>query len=188
MLTKAYAIAHKDEIIADMKAGKLFIYPTDTIYGIGCNASNGEAVDKIRTLKKRDTNPFSVIAPSQKWIESTCIIPPMAKEWMKKLPGPYTLILPLKDASAISPKVVEGSVNLGIRVPNNWFMEFVQEANIAFVTTSANISGRATMTDFYSLDPFIKEGVDYVIYEGALNKKASTIVNLTKDKPEIITR
>lgn len=188
MLTKAYVLAHKEQIISDIKLGKIFVYPTDTIYGIGCDATNNEAVARIRNLKKRDGKPFSVIAPSMVWINENCIVPPSAKEWVKKLPGPYTLIIPLKNAGAVSQEVLAGSTDIGIRVPNNWFFEFIQEAGVPFVSTSVNISGREAMTDFYSLDPFIKEGVDYVVYEGALNKKASTLVNLTKDKPEITAR
>ena len=74
----------------------VFIYPTDTIYGLGCNASNKEAVEKIRAIKERKSNPFSVVVPSKEWIDENCIINENAKDWIKRLPGPYTLILKTK--------------------------------------------------------------------------------------------
>ena len=82
----------KQEIIDSITRGSLFIHPTDTIYGIGCNAQNSNSVKKIRKLKARSANPFSIIAPSFEWINENCIITKQAEEWLKKLPGPYTLI------------------------------------------------------------------------------------------------
>ena len=77
--------------------GAVFIYPTDTIYGIGCNAENEEAVKKIRDAKNRSKAPFSVIAPSIDWIKENCEVTETAEEWLEKFPGPYTLIFKLKD-------------------------------------------------------------------------------------------
>ena len=82
------------KLIKEIKAGKIFIYPTDTLYGIGCNAEDKEAVEKIREIKGRDNKPFSVIAPSFKWIEDNLIIDCNLKEY---LPGAYTIILKKKD-------------------------------------------------------------------------------------------
>jgi tRNA threonylcarbamoyl adenosine modification protein (Sua5/YciO/YrdC/YwlC family) len=188
MLTKAYLEQHKAEIIKEMKEGKVFVYPTDTIYGIGCNALNEEGVLKIRELKRRDGKPFSVIAPNVEWINENCVANKIGAVWVKKLPGPYTLILPLRNKAAVVSEVVANSENIGIRMPNHWFSDLVKEAGIPFVTTSANVSGEPTMTDFYSLDSLIREQVDYIIYEGALHDKPSTIVDLTGDKEKIIER
>ena len=86
----------KQEIIDSITEGKIFIYPTDTIYGIGCNAQDAEAVSEIRSIKSRAQNPFSVIAPSVEWIKENCVVEKEAEAWLKKLPGPYTLIFKLK--------------------------------------------------------------------------------------------
>ena len=74
ILTKKEAMFEKDKIVEEMKKGKIFIYPTDTIYGIGCNALISESVGKIRKIKNREAKPFSVIAPSKKWISKNCEI------------------------------------------------------------------------------------------------------------------
>lgn len=73
---------------------EIFIYPTDTIYGIGCDAENKTLVKKIREIKNRDNGSFSVIAPSINWILENCETD--KKQIKKYLPGPYTLILKKK--------------------------------------------------------------------------------------------
>ena len=188
MLTKAYVDLHKNEIIKEMKDGKIFVYPTDTIYGIGCNALNKEAVLKIRGLKRRDTKPFSVITPSTDWIIENCAVNKKARDWVGKLPGPYTLILPLRNMNNVAPEVTAGLQTIGVRIPNHWFYDFIKQAGILFVTTSANAAGMSPMTDFYSLDSTIKEQVDYIIYDGALSNKPSMIVDLTTENEKIIQR
>ena len=85
-----------------IKNNALFIYPTDTIYGIGCDATSEEAVKKLRNVKTRYTRPFSIIAPNKQWILENCVIGEKEKSWIDKLPGPYTLILKLKNKTAIA--------------------------------------------------------------------------------------
>ena len=80
----------KQSIIDSIINGAVFIYPTDTIYGIGCNAQNPNSVKKIRLLKGRAASPFSVIAPSLNWVMENCIVTKEAGEWLEKFPGPYT--------------------------------------------------------------------------------------------------
>ena len=170
------------EIAEQIGKGAVFIYPTDTIYGIGCNALDKKAVDKIRQLKERPTNPFSIIAPSKKWITENCIITKEAKEWLNKLPGPYTLILKLKNKNAIAKSVNQGEETIGIRIPNHWFSGVVQELGFPIVTTSANRSGRPFMTTLEDLDSTIKDGVDFIIDEGEKKGRPSKIVNLVEGK------
>ena len=96
ILTKAELYLRKEFFLRAFK-NSLFIYPTDTIYGVGCDALNGVLVDRIRDLKGRYDLPFSVIAPSKEWIREQCVIDERAQEWLDKLPGPYTLILKMKN-------------------------------------------------------------------------------------------
>ncbi|MBU1973825.1 MAG: Sua5/YciO/YrdC/YwlC family protein, partial [Nanoarchaeota archaeon] len=97
ILTKAELRLRYDEIIEKIKAGVIFIHPTDTIYGISCSALNENSVQKIRELKERPDNSFSVWVPSLNWIESNCQLDKKGEEWLKELPGPYTLILKIKE-------------------------------------------------------------------------------------------
>ena len=96
-------IINKDELLAKKEKFKrelknlIFIHPTDTIYGIGCDATNTKLSQKIRNIKNRPNTPFSVLVPSKEWIYKNCKVNKSAEEWINKLPGPYTLILELKN-------------------------------------------------------------------------------------------
>lgn len=181
-LTKTELQLHFAEIAEQISKGAVFIYPTDTIYGIGCNALDEKAVAKIRKLKERPTNPFSIIIPSKEWITENCMITKEGKEWIAKLPGPYTLIFKLKNKNAIAKGVNQGEETIGIRIPDHWFSNMVQKLGFPIVTTSANRSGKAFMTSLEDLNPIIKEGVDFIIYEGEKKGRPSKIVNLVEGK------
>lgn len=168
---------HKKTILKEIQKS-VFIYPTDTIYGIGCDAQNEKLVKKIRLLKKSD-NPFSIIAPNKEWIYKNCVITEEAEEWIRKLPGPYTLIMKLKNPRAIAKNVynnVNGSV--GIRMPNHWFLSLAFQINTPIVTTSANVTGDNFMTSLEDLDLRIRNNVDYLFYDGPKKGFPSTIVHL----------
>lgn len=188
LLTRAYVDAHRKEIIEEMKSGKIFIYPTDTIYGLGCNAMLSEAVGKIRKIKRREEKPYSVIAPSMDWLTQKCETPKIAREWIAKLPGPYTLILPLKDKEAVSEETLKGVNTLGVRMISHWFYDLIKEAGIPFITTSVNLSGSIGMTSFYDIEESIKGEADYIVYEGSKRGKPSMIVDLSGEKEKIIQR
>ena len=169
-------------MLSEMRNGKLFVYPTDTIYGMGCDATNSAAVGQIRSLKKRTKKPFSVIAPSLEWITSSCSVGKREKEWLWKLPGPYTLIMRLSNKASISPAVNDGLGTLGVRIPNNWFAGAVAQAGIPFVTTSVNVTSEPFMTSLADINPSIRESIDYIIDVGALKNKPSKVIDLTSDK------
>lgn len=181
IVDKKYSLENKPAVIKNIVAGKIFIYPTDTIYGVGCNALDENAVAKIRELKQREVKPFSIIAPSMSWIMDNCQISNEAKISLDKLPGPYTLFLKLK-----KPGILPDSVNpqkdgtIGIRIPRHWFTEIISNAGIPFITTSVNVSGMAHMTSMSNLDETIKNNVDFIIYEGEINGQVSTKIDLTK--------
>jgi len=159
------------KLTKEILEGKIFIYPTDTIYGIGWHALNENAVSKIKEIKGRDKDkPMSIIAPSKEWIKENCIID---VDLDKYLPGPYTLILKKKDPnflSCLSPET------LGVRIPDNDFCREIQNSNVPFVTTSVNLSGEKPITSISELKPEIKDKVDIIINSGELSGKPSTLV------------
>lgn len=169
----------KQSIIDSIVNGAVFIHPTDTIYGIGCNAELSKAVKKIRQLKARAANPFSVIAPSFDWINENCIVTKESEDWLEKLPGPYTLIFKLKNPVCVAKEVNSGLNTLGVRMPNHWIRKIAAETEIPIVTTSVNKANEDYMTSMEDLDPSIKSGIDFALYEGKKEGKPSKLVDLT---------
>ena len=161
-------------------SGSVFIHPTDTIYGLGCNAQNSGSVKKLRQLKSRAKNPFSVIAPSLEWIHSNCVVTKEGEEWLNRLPGPYTLILKLK-GRCVAKEVNLGLKTLGIRMPNHWITRLVAEIESPIITTSVNRANEGYMTSIEDLEPAIKSGIDFELYEGRKEGKPSKIVDLTEE-------
>jgi L-threonylcarbamoyladenylate synthase len=153
-------------------AGKIFIYPTDTIYGLGCDATNASAVSKIKEIKSRDKNkPLSVIAPNLDWIEENFIIDCNLKKY---LPGPYTIILKKKNKDFLPE--VSPTETIGIRIPNNDFTKEIQKSAVPFVTTSVNLSGESFATSIDETKEEIKNQIDIIIDVGKLNGRPSTLV------------
>ena len=183
-------ILTKDEFLEDknflkkIKKGAVFIYPTDTIYGIGCNALDDKAVSKIREIKKRDTKPFSIIAPNKDWILKNCKI---KEKDLDKIPGPYTYILKTKK-QPVSKQVNPDTNLLGIRIPKHWFSRISSKLKIPIVTTSVNISGKNHMSCLEDLEEEIKNKVDYIIYEGKKQGRPSTIIKIIGNSKEIMQR
>jgi|APSaa5957512622_1039677.scaffolds.fasta_scaffold59038_2 L-threonylcarbamoyladenylate synthase len=165
---------NEEEIVKAIKCGKIFIYPTDTIYGIGCDATRGSAVDKIKDIKGRDEDkPLSVIAPSIDWIKENLIVDD-GLDLDKYFPGPYTVILKKKDVGFLRDVAVGDS--LGVRIPDSEFCDLIRKTEVPFVTTSVNLSGEDFASEIEGISPDILERVDVVIDEGKLTGKPSTLV------------
>lgn len=187
-------VVNKDEFVNKKRffmrqlKNYVFVYPTDTIYGIGCDARNASLVNKVRNIKKRPNMPFSVIAPSKQWIRDNCVVNSNAEEWIEKLPGPYTLIMVLKNKNVIADNVNHDFETIGVRIPDNWFSQVVAELGIPIVTTSANVSGNDFMTSVDNMDSNIKRQVDLVVDDGELEGSPSTLVFLNEREVNIKKR
>jgi L-threonylcarbamoyladenylate synthase len=176
---------------------KVFIYPTDSIYGIGCDATNDALVGRIRKLKKSTLQPFSVIAPSKEWVYHNCIVDEKHKLYVENLgkkiliagkKNCFTLILKLKNKNAVAKCVNQGADTIGIRIPEHWISDIVKELGFPIVTTSANPTGENFMTSIEDLNDNIKEGVDFIIYEGEKHGVPSTIIHYHEEDFKIKDR
>lgn len=163
-----------------IRAGKIFIYPTDTLYGIGCDATNDESVRKIHTIKQRYGKLFSVIPPGEK-----CLHANVEEQYIDKLVwGPFTYFVFPKNQQCVAPSVrpvVDGyaECSLGLRMSNHWFTEEIKKAGVPFVSTSVNISGEAPMTSLDDLNSSIRDAADIIVYEGPKISGASKKIDLT---------
>ncbi len=173
-------------VVEDIRNGCIFVYPTDTIYGIGCNALLDDAVRKVFCAKRRDESmALSVIAPSFEWICEYCDVDMDVVR--KYLPGPYTLIVRKKDAGFLK-LVCAGKGALGVRIIEHPIMKYFEMAGVPFVTTSVNVSGDAPVCDVSGISDEILRFVDVVIDEGVIQGKASTIVDLCEGTEKVVGR
>ena len=156
---------------------EIFIYPTDTIYGIGCDATNKKLVEKIRKIKGRDNKPFSVIAPSIKWILDNFNVDKLLIE--KYLPGPYTLLLEKKEPNFL--KHISDNEFVGVRVPKNNFTKTIQSLKVPIVTTSVNLSGKKFANSIKEVDKRILNKINIVVDSGKLSGKPSVLIRKGKE-------
>ncbi len=155
----------------------LVIYPTDTLYGIGCNAISEKAVDKLCKVKKRERNkPLSILVADYPMVLGYCKISSEQEKILHSLlPGPYTFILPLKKKLPVSP-----TMSIGVRIPEHMFMRQVsKELNLPIVSTSANFSGSMPPTKLSEVDKQVLEKSDLAIDSGkCIYCQPSTVIDL----------
>lgn len=144
--------------------GRVILYPTDTIWGIGCDATNREAVQKIYEIKKRsDTKSMLVLVSGTGMLKQHIRkIPKKALEILRTSTRPTTIIYPEAIHLASNLPAEDGSI--GIRVTNDPFCrKLIEIAGVPIVSTSANISGRRSPASFHEIGTEILEQVDHVV-------------------------
>ncbi|HEY8781029.1 MAG TPA: L-threonylcarbamoyladenylate synthase [Mucilaginibacter sp.] len=186
----------KDEVAKALKIiqeGGTILYPTDTIWGIGCDATNTEAVQKIYKLKQRDeAKGMIILLDTENKLESYINeMNPLAYDLLEYAENPLTLIMP--GAKNISPALIGADGSVGIRISKHPFcQQLIQRLRKPLVSTSANVSGEPSPQYFAQIAPEIIDGVDYVVDIEQHNmeiKKPSTIMRLAPDgKFEFIRR
>ena len=179
-----------EKVIKVLKNGGLVIYPTDTVYGLGCDITKIKAIEKIAKIKgvKLDKSNLSFVCNDLSHLSDYVkqIDTPVFKILKKALPGPYTFIL---SGSKSLPKVFKNKKTVGIRVPdNNIIRTLVKVLGNPIITTS--IKDDDTLLE-YTTDPELifekwKNIVDVVIDGGYGDNIASTIIDLTTEIPNVI--
>lgn len=183
-------VAKAFKIIQD---GGIILYPTDTIWGIGCDATNTGAIQRIYKLKQRDeTKSMIILLDSENKLESYIRdVNPLAYDLIEYADNPLTLVMP--GAKNISPALMADDGSVGIRITKHPFcQQLIQRLRKPLVSTSANISGGQPPQYFSQIAPEIIDGVDYVVdidqYDMEI-KTPSTIIRLDPDgKFEFIRR
>lgn len=174
-----------------IKEGGIILYPTDTVWGIGCDATNPEAVSKIYKLKQRaETQSMIVLMNGEKMMYNVFKnIPEAAWQILDLSEKPTTLIL--DEPRNVAPNIVAGDNSLAIRLVKEPFcFKLLERMKKPLVSTSANISGQPTPLTFKDINPEIVKGVDYVVnlYQDKIAGKPSTIIKLTNDSQVKIIR
>jgi len=190
ILTQNEVMENLDFYIDEIRMGKIFIYPTDTLYGLGCDAKNSESVKKIFEIKKRQGKSLLVCAPDIEWIEQNLKLLDNHKEFVKGLlPGHFSFILDLKNKECVSKELLVENQSLGVRIPNSWFQKLVELSQTPFITTSVNFSGQESATNIDEIPEEIKSQVDYIVLDdGSMTKQQSTIYDLREETRKLIRR
>ena len=180
-----------NKVIECLKDGGVIVYPSDTVYGIGCDIFNRKAVERIARIKGINVkkNNFSFVCSDLSHISDFTkqLSTPTYKLMKRNLPGPFTFIL---HANSNVPKLFKNNKKtVGIRIPNhNIPREIVQLLGNPLLTTSVKNEDRLIehITDPYVIYERMKNDVDIVIDAGFLGVIPSTIIDCTKDEFEII--
>ena len=170
-----------------LKTGGVISYPTDTIYGIGCDIYNKKALENIYLMKGRDKRkPMSFVCSDLSHISQFAKVSNSAYRIMKRcLPGAYTFIL---EASSDVPKMLMPKrKTVGIRIPDNEItLSLVKHLGNPIISTSANITGEEVISDPIEIDMYLGKFLDATIDGGILSGDASTIIDLTGNVPSLI--
>ena len=174
-----------------IKEGGIILYPTDTVWGIGCDATNPTAVAKIYKLKKRaETQSMIVLMNGEKMTYTVFKdIPEVAWQIIDLSENPTTLVL--DKPRNIAANLIAPDQTLGIRIVKEPFcFKLLKKKKKPLVSTSANISGQPTPKSFKEISPEIIKGVDYVVnlHHEKIAGKPSTIIKLSADSQVKIIR
>lgn len=170
-----------------LKDGGIIIYPTDTVYGIGCDIYNKHALQKVYDIKQdANTKLFSFICHDLKDISKYAKVSDYAYRSMKKLlPGPYTFVLPA--AKEVPKKLWTKRNTVGIRIPNhNVALTLAKELGNPIISTSVTNRKGEVLFDPLEIQLIFNSQIDLMLASGALEGKPSSIIDLSNEEPEIL--
>jgi len=175
------------KVVEVLEMGGVIGYPTDTIYGVGCDLFNPEAIRKVHRLKKLDgKKPLSFICSDLKDISRYAYVSNYAYKTMKRLlPGPYTFIL---EATKLVPKIaMTKQKTVGIRIPDNKIcLSIVRELGHPIISTSVYKPDEGLYNDPTEIEERFGKQLDLVIDGGIIVAEHSSIVDLTGEFPKVI--
>ena len=174
-----------NQTVKVLESGGVILCPTDTIWGIGCDATNENAIKKIYKIKKRQENkPLILLIHDihllEKYISS---VPKIAYELINKSTQPTTIIY---EKPRLLPEILVRQNTIGIRVVKNHAINMIlKKINKPITSTSANISNTTHAMNFSEIDIYIKNNVDYIVPENFTSykdiNKTSTIIKINSD-------
>jgi len=170
--------------IETLKQGGIILYPTDTVWGIGCDARNEEAVSKIYALKQREETKAMIclVADDRMLKKYVKNVPQVAQNFFDVAEKPITIIY--DDAQNLAQNLIGADKTIAIRIPDDEFCyQLSRKLNAAIVSTSANISGAPTPRSYKEISPDILKGVDYIVnlQKEKIMTNPSSIIKLRGD-------
>ncbi|MCP4747339.1 MAG: threonylcarbamoyl-AMP synthase [Desulfobacteraceae bacterium] len=178
-----------DKVADVLRRGGVIAYPTDTIYGIGCDIMNKKAIARVHQIKQRPFGrPFSFICSDLKDISLYAKVTNYAYKTMRRhLPGPYTFIL--NGSNQVPKMMLTKRKTAGIRIPNNLIcMALINTLGNPILSTSATAPGGVFFNEPWLIEDHFGKQLDLVIDGGPVQGEPSSIVSLIDDEPKIIRR
>jgi len=177
------------KVVDVLKSGGVIVYPTDTVYGIGCDILNKKAIQRIYQLKQQDpSQPFSFICSDLKDISDYAKVTNYGYKTMKRyLPGPYTFIL---EGSRLVPRIMlTKRKTAGIRVPDHPIcLAIVKLMGNPIISTSATGPDGSVLDNPSLIHEHFGKRLDLVIDAGPVSGHPSSVISLINDEPEIIRK
>ncbi|SIT97134.1 L-threonylcarbamoyladenylate synthase [Epilithonimonas bovis DSM 19482] len=154
-----------NQTIEILQSGGTILYPTDTIWGIGCDATNPEAIQKIFDIKKREKNKSLIIlVESEKRLQDLVDVPEMAWQIIDLSEKPVTIVY--ENPKNLPKELLAQDGSVGIRiVKNDYCKKLISKLNRPLVSTSANLSGQKSPMKFSDISDEIRQSVDYIVEE-----------------------
>ncbi len=177
LVSKEEYFQNQEKVLKQIKKGSLFVYPTDTTYRLGCDATNSAAVSKLRAIKK-DPRPFSIIAPSKQWIRENCHV--TDDDHLDVLPGRYSLLFDLKNKGAVARNTVKGKSVVGVRIPKHWSHDIAMLLGKPIVSCAANVVGEPYITHPGELPTSMRSKIDVCLYDKKRPGKKITFKDHTR--------
>jgi L-threonylcarbamoyladenylate synthase len=173
-------------IVSALNNGKIIVYPTDTLYGLGADIYNDDAVKKIFLIKKRSFDqPLSVAVSNINDIEEIAFVDDKIRCVAERfLPGKLTLVL--KKKNVVSDILTAGSTNVAVRIPDTPVALRILSVFGPLTCTSANIHGMPTPNKINEIQMQFKDEINIYIDAGELKDKPSTIIDLSDEKPKVL--
>lgn len=169
------------------KKGGLVVFPTETVYGLGCDPFNVDSVQRIIDIKGNRTKPFPILASSMNAAQKIAVLSLNGKKLAKKFwPGPLTIIFPKKDT--LPDLVTFNQKSVGLRIPDNIVaIKLIRLSGGLLIGSSANETGDMSPKNIDEISEKLKENVDIVLDGGPTSQGIpSTVVDLISEKPKII--
>jgi L-threonylcarbamoyladenylate synthase len=168
-----------------LQKGKVILYPTDTVWGIGCDATIYKAIKRIYKIKQREEAKSMIVlldSPEslEKYVEQ---VPPVVYDLMENAISPLTIIYPKAKDVLKNIRAEDGSIAIRI-IKDEFCAELIRRLGKPLISTSANLSGQPPASTFDKVDPLIKEKVDYIVgihHSRVASIKPSTIVKFDEN-------
>ncbi len=171
-------------LIETLKTGGVILYPTDTIWGIGCDATNLQAIQKIFDIKKRDAKKSPIIlVENERRLQDLVDVPPMAWEIMDLSEKPVTIVY--DNPKGLPKELLAEDGSIGIRLVKDLFCKkLITKLNRPIVSTSANFSGEKSPMSFSEISPLLIKQVDAIAEENREQKsqwEGSSVIRVWQD-------